>query len=166
MQQPLSTHQALRKDGLCVGGACTCRSIRLARGKPLDGDNAHPFPDFYTYFRHYCAFYVAINSFSIALKFLKGILNTWRGAVAILISFTVNKTSYHIVQPFRLSNSCLKRCATLPRKEGNMRKKYAQSGVISECKLLCYLQTSLLSQIFLIDVEDEEVFLCCILCFY
>lgn len=34
------------------------------------------FPDFYTYFRHYCAFYVAINSFSVALKFLKGILNT------------------------------------------------------------------------------------------
>lgn len=54
-----------------------------ARGKPLDGDNAHPFPDFYTYFRHYCAFYVAINSFSVALKFLKGILNTWRGATDI-----------------------------------------------------------------------------------
>lgn len=53
--------------------------VRDARGRPLDGDNAHPFPDFYTYFRHYCAFYVAINSFSVALKFLKGILNTWRG---------------------------------------------------------------------------------------
>lgn len=50
---------------------------RRARGKPLDGDNAHPFPDFYTYFRHYRAFYVAINSFFVALKFLKGILNTW-----------------------------------------------------------------------------------------
>ena len=63
-----------------------------ARGRPLDDDNAHPFPDFYTYFRHYCAFYVAINSFSVALKFLKGILNTWRGA-AILMSLAGNKTA-------------------------------------------------------------------------
>jgi len=41
----------------------------------------------------------------------------------------------------------------LCRKEGNILKRYAQSGAISEYKR--YLQTPLLSLIFLIDVKDE-----------
>lgn len=127
--------------------------LRDARGRPLDGDNAHPFPDFYTYFRHYRAFYVAINSFSVALKFLKGILNTWRGAAAILMSLAVNKTVYsRITRPSLLSNSPRSKKAEIVRHSAKRERERETSekrsiyvresiGSINRCTLPRYLRT-------------------------
>lgn len=66
-----------------------------ARGKPLGADNAHPFPLLlYAYFRHYRTFHVAINSFPVALKFLKGILDIYFTSLSFFLIFSHTHTVF------------------------------------------------------------------------
>lgn len=75
-----------------VYGDATARRPR----QPIRRRQCPPFLDFYTYFRHYRAFCVAINSFSVTLKFLKGILNIHFSSDAILIPLRRTKSGVKI----------------------------------------------------------------------
>lgn len=78
-----SAYRALRKDGPCVRRWCVYHVATMRRPRQaIRRRQCAPFSLTFIRISAITAFYVAINSFSVALKFFKGILNTWRGAAS------------------------------------------------------------------------------------
>lgn len=110
-----------------VHPVCGDASARRPR-QPIRRRQYPPFLDFYTYFRHYCAFCVAINSFSVTLKFLKGILNI-HSSSGILICLQRTKSPLKFSRRKDLKASA---CSTLNCSVSSFRSIQSKHRLIDE----------------------------------